>query len=77
MNNPDRPTVDLSAAPRAVIGTAADLLFRVGRTVLGEERIPTARANAWSAVLADQQRARERAEVQRWLAANGPKRAGR
>jgi hypothetical protein len=70
MNTPDRPTVDLSAAPRAVIGTAANLIYQVGRTVLGEERIPTARANAWSAVCADKQRARERAEVQRWLASN-------
>ncbi len=70
MTTPDRPTVDLSAAPRAVIGTAAGILYRVGCTVLGEDRVPTARANAWSAVCADQQRARERAEVQRWLASN-------
>jgi hypothetical protein len=70
MNNPDRPTVDLTAAPRAVIGTAADFIYRVGCTVLGEERVPTARANAWSAVCADRQRADERAEVQRWLASN-------
>lgn len=77
MNIPERPTVDLSAAPRAVIGTAADLLYRFGRTVLGAERVPTARANAWSAVCADRQRARERAEVQRWLAKNHHKRTVR
>jgi hypothetical protein len=70
MNTPDRPTVDLSAAPRAVIGTAADLIYRVGRTVLGVGRVPTARDNAWSAVCADQERARERAEVASWLATN-------
>ena len=70
MNIPDRPTVDLSAAPRAVIGTAADLIYRVGCSVLGQERVPTARANAWSAVCADRRRADQRAEVQRWLASN-------
>jgi len=74
MNTPDRPTVDLSAAPRAVIGTAADLIYRVGRSVLGADRVPTARANAWSAVCADQERARERAEIQRWLASNPTRR---
>jgi hypothetical protein len=63
-------TVDFTAAPRAVIGTAADLLFRVSRSVLGEDRVPTAQANAWAAVLADRQRANERLETQRWLAAN-------
>jgi hypothetical protein len=64
------PTVDLTAAPRVVIGTAADLLFRVSRSVLGEDRVPTAQANAWAAVLADQRRANERLETERWLAAN-------
>jgi hypothetical protein len=60
-------TVDISAAPRAVLSTAADLIYRVGRSVLGENKLPTAQANAWAAVCADQRRARERAEVQRWL----------
>jgi hypothetical protein len=67
---PRHASVDLSAAPRVVIGTAADLLFRVGRSVFGEDRIPTARANAWAAVCADMQRARERDETQRWIANN-------
>lgn len=61
-------TVDITAAPRAVIGATAGLLFRVGRSVLGEGRLPTAQANAWAAVCADRQRAQERAELQRWLA---------
>jgi hypothetical protein len=65
---PRHATVDIFTAPRVVIGTAADLLFRFGRSVLGEERIPTAQANAWAAVCADKQRARERDETQRWLA---------
>ena len=60
--------VDISAAPRAVLSTAADLIYRVGRSVLGDGALPTAQGNAWAAVCADQQRARERAEVQRWLA---------
>jgi hypothetical protein len=61
------PTVDISAAPRAVIATAADLIYRVGRSVLGDERVPTAQGNAWAAVCADRKRASERAEVMRWL----------
>jgi hypothetical protein len=63
-------TVDLSTASRAVVGTAADLLYVLGRTVLGQDRVPTARDNAWAAVCADRERAQERAAVQRWLAAN-------
>jgi hypothetical protein len=66
MTSPAR--VDISAGPRAVVGTAAELLFRVGQSVLGAERMPTARANAWSAVLADRERARERAELERVIA---------
>jgi hypothetical protein len=66
MTTPVRqPSVDLSAAPRAVVGTAADLIFKVGRSVLGPARMPTARANAWAAVCADRERARVRAEIQR------------
>ena len=71
MTTPERhASVDFTAGPRAVIGTAADLLYRVGRSVLGEDRVPTAQANACAAVCADRQRAIARAETQRWLAAN-------
>jgi len=71
MTTPERhASVDFTAAPRAVIGTAADLLYRVGRSVLGDNRVPTAQANAWAAVCADRERAVARAETQRWLAAN-------
>lgn len=55
--------INLSAGPRVVVGVAADLLFRVGQSVLGADRVPTARANAWAAVLADRERARMRDEV--------------
>jgi hypothetical protein len=61
MTSPVR--VDLSTGPRVVVGTAADLIFRVGCSVLGAERVPTARANAWAAVCADRERARVRDEV--------------
>lgn len=56
------PSVDLSAGPRVVVGTAAEIIYKVGRTVLGAERMPTAKANAWAAVCADQERARIREE---------------
>jgi hypothetical protein len=66
--------VDFTAAPRAVIGATAGILFRVGRSVFGESRLPTAQANAWAAVCADRQRAQERAELERWLANGRPRR---
>jgi hypothetical protein len=56
--------VDLSAGPRAVVSTAAGLLYKVGTSVLGTERVPTARANAWAAVCADRERAKVRAELE-------------
>ncbi|MEV6926181.1 hypothetical protein AB0M46_17025 [Dactylosporangium sp. NPDC051485] len=63
--------VDISAGPRAVVGTAAELIYKVGRSVLGSERMPTAKANAWAAVCADQERARIREEDARVLLAAG------
>jgi hypothetical protein len=61
---------DLSAAPRAVVATAADLIYRVGCSMIGSEKVPTAKANAWAAVCADRERAKEREEVARLIAAN-------
>jgi hypothetical protein len=58
---------DLSAAPRAVVATAADLIYRVGCSVIGPEKVPTAKANAWAAVCEDRERAREREEVARLI----------
>ncbi|WP_433083952.1 hypothetical protein ACQP1P_06165 [Dactylosporangium sp. CA-052675] len=49
------------------MSTAADLIFRVGRSVLGADKVPTAKANAWAAVCADQERARIREENARIL----------
>lgn len=68
MTTPTRQTtVDITAGPRAVIHTAADIIFRVSRTMLGEDRVPTAQGNAWEAMVADRERARQRAELQSWL----------
>ncbi len=59
---------DLSAAPRVVVATAADLIYRVGCSVMGAEKMPTAKANAWAAVCADRERAREREEIAQLIA---------
>ncbi len=56
-------TIDLTAAPRAVLRESVRLLYRV----FGENRIGTARANAWAAICADREAARGRAEMIRLL----------
>ena len=56
--------VDPIAPPRAVLSASVRLLYRV----LGEDRLRTAKGNAWEAVCADRRRAVARAEVQRILA---------
>lgn len=61
-------SIDLTVGPRAVVATAADLLYRVGCSVLGADKLPTAKSNAWAAVCADRERARERDEVEQLLA---------
>ena len=55
---------DLTAAPRAVLRESVRILYRV----LGEERLGSASGNAWAAVCADRERARDRAEVARLIA---------
>ena len=64
---PSSSPVDISTGPRVVVATAAELIYKVGRSVLGAERMPTAKANAWAAVCADQERARIREENARIL----------
>jgi hypothetical protein len=61
--------IDISAAPRVVVHTAAELIYKVGCSVLGPEKLTTAKANAWEAVCADRERAREREEVSRLVSA--------
>ncbi len=50
---------DVTAAPRAVLRESVRLLYRF----LGEDRLGTARGNAWEAICAD--RARERIQLTR------------
>jgi hypothetical protein len=57
-------SIDITAAPRAVLRESVRLLYRV----LGEERLRTAQANAWAAVCDDRRRAEERDEIARLLA---------
>jgi hypothetical protein len=52
-----KSTVDITTAPRVVITLASNLVLRV----LGE--MPSARDNAWQSVLADRERAAQRAEL--------------
>ena len=56
-------TIDLTAAPRALLRESVRLLYRV----LGEHRIGSGRANAWAAICADREAARGRAEMIRLL----------
>jgi hypothetical protein len=59
---------DISAIPRAVLSAAVGVVHTVERVVVGEERMRTARGNAWEAVCADRARALHRAEVDRMVA---------
>jgi hypothetical protein len=59
------PSVDLTAAPRAVLRESVRLLYRL----MGERRLGTARGNAWAAVCADRERAHARAETNRIIEA--------
>jgi hypothetical protein len=52
-----RTTVDITAAPRAVIS------FASGLVTLVLPPMPSARDNAWTAVCADRERAAARAEL--------------
>ncbi len=56
-------TIDVTAAPRALLRESVRLLYRV----LGERRMGSARANAWAAICADREAARTRAETNRLL----------
>jgi hypothetical protein len=65
MTPSNQTPIDITAAPRAVLRESVRLLYRV----LGEQRLSTARANAWAAVCDDRRRAAERDEIARLLAA--------
>jgi len=61
MTEPEKQQVDITAAPRAVLRESVRLLYRV----LGEDRLRTARGNAWEAICADRENARGRAQLDR------------
>lgn len=54
---------------RTVCSVAADLAQNVERAVVGPARMRTASGNAWEAVCADRERARQRDEMRRRVAA--------
>jgi hypothetical protein len=63
------PGRDITALPRAVISAAVGVVQTVERAVAGDAHVRTAQRNAWEAVCADRDRARQRAEVRRMVAA--------
>jgi hypothetical protein len=62
-------TIDLSSIPRAVLSVAVSVVHGVGRAVVGDARMRTARGNAWEAICADRDRAHRRAEIRAQVAA--------
>ncbi len=69
-----------AAVSRAVVSAAAELAASVGRAVVGDDRVPTARGNAYAAICADRARAQARDEMDalvRALLAEGPRPAVR
>jgi hypothetical protein len=62
-------TIDLTTISRAVAAAAAGVLHTVERAMVGDGHPRTARGNAWEAVCADRERARQRAEIRRMVAA--------
>lgn len=59
---------DITVIPRAVISAAVGMVHTVERAV-GVGPIRTAADNAWEAVCADRDRARQRDEIRMWVAA--------
>ncbi|BCL12913.1 hypothetical protein [Micromonospora sagamiensis] len=58
-------TIGLTTISRTVASLAVGVVHTLERAVVGEERIRTARGNAWEAVCADRARADRRAELNR------------
>jgi len=70
------PPTGFAAISRAVVAAAADLVGSVERAVVGEQKIRTARDNAWDAMCADRARAQARDEMDalvRAILADGPR----
>lgn len=69
----------LVAVSRAVVAAAAELAATVERAVVGDDRVRTARGNAYDAICADRARARARDEMDalvRSLLADRPRAGG-
>ena len=62
------PAIGLLTIPRAVLSIAAGFCFSVERAVVGDDRVRTARNNAWEAMCVDQARARARDDTRRAVA---------
>lgn len=62
------PTIGLTTISRTVAALAVGVVHTLERAVVGEDRIRTARDNAWEAVCADRARAARRAELDRLVA---------
>lgn len=70
----------LVAVSRAVVSAAAELAATVERAVVGDDRVRTARGNAYEAICADRARAQARDEMEalvRSLVADGARTAVR
>lgn len=57
--------IDLASVPRVLMSITLGVLRTVERTVTRDGRLPTARGNAWAAICADRERARQRDEIRR------------
>lgn len=62
-------TIDLAAISRAVTAVAIGVAHTIERAMAGETAGRTAQDNAWAAVCADRDRAHQREEVRRMVAA--------
>lgn len=63
------PAIGLITIPRAVLSVAAGVVHTVECAVVGDDRVRTARGNAYDAVCADRARAQARSETSRLVAA--------
>ncbi|MGW0432670.1 hypothetical protein ACWDV4_09010 [Micromonospora sp. NPDC003197] len=63
------PTIDLAAISRAVTAVAIGVAHTIERAMAGDTAGRTARDNAWAAICADRDRAQQREEVRRMVAA--------
>lgn len=61
--------IGLTTIPRAVLSVAAGVMNSVERAMVGPARVRTSQRNAWEAICADRDRARQRDEIHRVVAA--------